>query len=393
VIDRHLNFTVIALSDGCAPWDLVCHLRSFFEWLLRQADEGVRSVANTLTNAVVTPTVKVSLALPTFTNQSSLEPYVFSSMSQPMNAIYSILLYASYTVVLGAIILSVIWVFAETADIVKRGEGFSTIKKSLIVLALLPFLPKIYDYAVIGLASLNMMIIPREVITSFVGTFASITMLLLGVGAFLAGIVVLLPAILFILIMLLLGAMRVLLTAALAIALPLALSLSLIPVRFVREVGMHMVSMLVNLMMSTVLAAILLRLGAEVAAVIQPTLGSGKFVEAVMLFFMMLATLATPAIALVMAPRAGIALIATSYFLGYMARPAIQAALGLKGAVRTILRAHPQTSRIMRYYRAIRYGAAPWIASRIQARYSAPPKAASPPSPTAPINEEGWWGE
>jgi len=81
VIDQHLNFTVIALSDGCAPWDLVCHLRSFFEWLLRQADEGVKSVANTLTNAVVTPTVKVSLALPTFVNQSSLEPYVFPSMS------------------------------------------------------------------------------------------------------------------------------------------------------------------------------------------------------------------------------------------------------------------------------------------------------------------------
>jgi len=201
---------------------------------------------------------------------------------------------------------------------------------------------------------------------------------------------VLVPAILFILIMLLLGAMRVLLTAALAIALPLALALSLIPVRFVREVGMHMISMLVNLMMSTVLATILLRLGAEVGAVLGPTLGSGKFVEAIMLFFMMLATLATPAIALVMAPRAGIALIATSYFLGYMARPAIQATLKLRGALGTVFGALPHTSRVARYTRVLRHGAAPWIASRI-ARYSSPK--ASPPSPTAPINEEDWWGE
>jgi len=282
---------------------------------------------------VATPVVKVLLALPTFTNQSSLEPYVFSSMSQPMSVMYPVILYASYTVVLGAIVIAVIWVFAETADVVRRGEGFSTIKKSLIVLALLPFIPRIYDYAVTGLASLNMLILPKEVIASFVSTFTSITTILLGVGVFLAGIAVLVPAILFILTMLLLGAMRVLLTAALAVALPLALALSLIPVRFVREVSMHMVSMLVNLMMSTVLAAILLRLSAEVGAILGPTLGSGKFVEALMLFFMMLATLATPAIALVMAPRAGIALIATSYFLGYMARPAIQATLKLRGAL------------------------------------------------------------
>mgnify|MGYP000138418268 CR=1 FL=1 len=388
---NNVNSTLIALSNGgCAPWDLLCHLRSFINWLLQQLAEGFRSAANTLINAVVTPTVKVSLALPTFTNQSSLEPYVFSSMSQPMSVIYPILLYASYGIVLGAIVLAVIWVFAETADIVRRGEGFSTIKKSLIVLALLPFLPRIYDYAVIGLASLNMMILPKEVIASFIGTFTSITLLLLSVGALLAGIAVLVPAILFILIMLLLGAMRVLLTAALAIALPLALALSLIPVRFVREVGMHMISMLVNLMMSTVLASILLRLGAEVGAILGPTLSSGKFVEAVMLFFMMLATLATPAIALVMAPRAGIALIATSYFLGYMARPAIQAALRLRGALGTVFGALPHTSRVVRYTRVLRHGAAPWIASRI-ARYSSPK--ASPPSPTAPINEEDWWGE
>ena len=84
----------------------------------------------------------------------------------------------------GAIVLAVIWVFAETADIVRRCEGFSIIKKSLIVLALLPFISGIYDYAVVGLVSLNMMIIPREVIMSFVGTFALITLILLGIGAF-----------------------------------------------------------------------------------------------------------------------------------------------------------------------------------------------------------------
>jgi len=58
---------------------------------------------------------------------------------------------------------------------------------------------------------------------------------------------VLLPAILFILTMLLLGTMKVLSTAALAIALLLALALSLVPVRFVKEIYMHIISMLINL--------------------------------------------------------------------------------------------------------------------------------------------------
>jgi len=269
------------------------------------------------------PILLLSLSVPLFDPSLSSSPYVARWLSGPMLSVYKDVQLGAYALATVALMVSVIVVMVfDSAE--KQGEALSTLKRSLLILAFIAGLRILYDYsATLTLGFVDLVFTShRDVWDRFMGQIAGSIVAAVTQFGLLGGWSFILAVLSVGFFLLVLAALKLLLMTVLAVLLPLALALTMVPLRPVREAGMSMISMLVNLHLATILTAVVFRLGAEVAAAPAPSDLAAALLRIIVLFACSLA----PAIGLVMAPRAGIVMTLTGMFLGYAARPAIEQA-------------------------------------------------------------------
>ena len=316
--------------ETCEPLDVVCwirnlgcHLGNFIRMTVNAAYCNAIEPAGEAVKGLFEPILLLSLSVPLFDPSLSSSPYVARWLSGPMLSVYEDVQLGAYVLATVALTVSVIVVMIfDSAE--KLGEALSTLKRSLLILALIAGLRILYDYsATLTLGFIDLVFTShRDVWDRFMGQIAGSIVAAVTQFGLLGGWSFILAVLSVGFFLLVLAALKLLLMTVLAVLLPLALALTMVPLRPVREAGMSMISMLVNLHLATMLTAVVFRLGAEVAAAPAPSDVAAALLRIIVLFACSLA----PAIGLVMAPRAGIVMTLTGMFLGYAARPAIEQA-------------------------------------------------------------------
>lgn len=300
---------------ACEWWDFACRITV---WLQDQLYESAQRVGH----VVSPPVIRLSIAIPIF--NISVPPelegmYVETSLKGPMQELYVASRLAGFGILGASLVLSAIWVLGESLDVVKQGEGMATLKRVILSAALIFLADRIYDVFALGMAYVNYIILPKEVAEVFFGGLFLIWLALTAFLPFGGGFMVLIASILIAIAMLILSGLRLLLTAALASLLPVAIALSNVPFRAVREIGMNMMTILTGLVVVTTVTAAIFRLGASIAGATPIRLDdpAGTLLKLVMI----MASLAAPALALVIVPRASIIMFATAAFYGYILTP------------------------------------------------------------------------
>ena len=314
---------------------------------------GLEAAFRKIVEGIASPALKIGVALPTFENFSiaKLRTYIVTALGDAMVRVYNIAMLVAYGIVGVALMLSGFWVLGESMDLMRQGEGMSTLRRVVLVAALIPLARYVYDYAALGIAYANSLIAPPATVATLVGAAGGVSLgAALGI-ALLGGWIIFGVFALIGFVLLVLGALRLMLVAVLASLLPVALALTLIPLSFVRNVGFAMVSTLTNLMLATLMCSAIYRFGAAIASSI-PSIFGKDVIEALMSFVILFACMLAPAISLVLAPRASIGIWLASYFLGTVAKPvATQVARQVAPTIRAGLGAvgsyleHAATSR------------------------------------------------
>jgi len=307
-------------GDGCAWYDVMCHLTHFFEWLITQGFRTALKPFEPVVNYMLAqPLLRLGLAIPVF-NASGPQPFVTRILSDAMEGVWTASLGVGYGILAAAFIVSIAWLAGEALDVVRSGEATLFMRRALVIAVLMPVSAKLYDCAAMLIAMINSYILPIHdfvqycdslagtIITAAAGLslFGGWTFLL---GIFLTGFV-----------LMTLGAMRLLLIAILAALLPVALALSVFPWQPVRRFGETMLSMLINLLLASIVCAALFRFG----AILAQHYAGGDWVDTAMRIIVFFACALAPALSLILAPRASIGLYMTSMFLGYAFRPWIR---------------------------------------------------------------------
>ena len=311
--------TASSSSDGggCAWWDVPCHLMHFFEWFVTEGARVALKPFEPLINyTLAQPLVFLGASLPVF-EAPQPQPFASDALSDAMYSLWSVSMYIGFAILAAGLMVSALWLLGEAGGVVRAGEAALCMKRALIIAVLIPISAKLYDFSAHLIALANSYILPMKDFATYCDSLAGTIVSLALISGLFGGWTFLLGVLLVGFVLLVLGAMRLLLTAVLASLLPVALALSVFPLSFVRRFGETMLSMLANLSLATIVCAAVFRFGAALAHYY----AGGDWVETAMRIIVFFACALAPALSLVLAPRASIGLYLTSMFLGYVARP------------------------------------------------------------------------
>jgi len=305
----------------CSRFDTGCQLQRVFILIINWVYcHTAGAVGSFISGYLYMPAARLGIAVPTFSWPQS-DSYATPLLADAMRSLYDKALVISVAVAVVGFMLSLIFVLLEQMGVERAGEGLASAKRILLVAVLLPVLDRLYDAFAHAAGVAAYIIAPPKTIEALAGWAAGLSV----ASGLLLLVMIAVPIVSFLL--LILAAMKLLLTAVLAALLPLGVSLSLVPWRIVREAGLRMLSMLVNLVLASILTAAVYAFGAALIAPLDEFLTStgsvGLGAAIVAKTAVVLASLAAPALGLVMAPRAGIVMTLTAMAFGYAVRPII----------------------------------------------------------------------
>ena len=221
---------------------------------------------------------------------------------------------AAYVLLPLPVIIGALAIGLEGFGLVKEGEGMLMIKKSLWTAVLIPISMTLYDYSAHLLSALTHYICPPDVFGYYFG------LALTGVG--LLAIIIDPLILLFILVIAIAGAVRVLAVATLAAIMPILLVLSLIP--RVNRVAFALIETLIALMLVQLVGGAMIAM----ASAIVSGISNSSLEESLVRIMIAFASLSIPLIAPMFIGRGGFASFAASALLGYTVFPAFQAFRG-----------------------------------------------------------------
>ena len=254
--------------------------------------------------------VKLVLAnpVPEYADWGSEEEVSWYELRTPeILELYSVSKTIAYALLPVVIVIGALAVGLEGFGFVREGEGILILKRSIWIAVLIPLSMPLYEYSVHMLSAITHAICPPDKLAYYFGV--SVT----GVGllAFIIDPLIFL----FLLIIAIAGALRILAIATLAAILPLLIVLSLVPL--VGRIARSLIEVLVSLAFTQLVTGAMISMAVSIAGSIY---GSG-WVEGMVKLIIAFASLAVPLIAPMLIGRSGFATFAASTLLGYTAWP------------------------------------------------------------------------
>ena len=212
------------------------------------------------------------------------------------------------------IIIGALSIGLESFGIVREGEGMLMIKKSLWIVILIPLSMMLYEYSVHLLSAITHYLCPPDTLSWYLGIgFTSVGLLAVIIDPLIF---------LFMLVVAIAGAIRILAVATLASILPILLVLSLIP--RIGDVARMLIETLISLTLVQLIAGAMISMAVAIASGIPGSSLEGAIVRVMIA----IASLTIPLIAPMFIGRSGFAKFAASALLGYTILPAFHAFRG-----------------------------------------------------------------
>ncbi len=247
-----------------------------------------------------------------------------------IDELFNLCLLPSYFILVLNGTLSVIVLALEVTGVTSEGEALACVKRVLLAAALIPLSKYIYNYLALFTTSIAYAIAPPDKIGAYIGQIATFFSALVIAGIFSLGSI-LVAFFIAILPLYIAAAMRLLLTAVLAGLLPLSIALAIAPIRFVRNLGMRMLSLLFALLFAPIVIAAIIRVASEAGSLIPgagPVFSPSWWVALFIALVIWLSGLAAPLIAVAIVHEAGLGLAVASGILSFAARPLFQQVMG-----------------------------------------------------------------
>ncbi len=208
------------------------------------------------------------------------------------------------------IVLGALSIGLESFGLIREGEGMLMVKKSLWIAVLIPLSMLLYEYSVHLLSAITYYLCPPDTLSWYLG---------IGFGSIGGLAIIIDPLILlFILVVAVAGAVRILAVATLAAILPILLVLSLIPK--INRIAAMLIETLIALTLVQLVAGAMI----AVASAIAMGIPSSGLEDAIVKVMIAIASLTIPLIAPMFVGRSGFASFAASALLGYTVYPAVR---------------------------------------------------------------------
>ncbi len=212
------------------------------------------------------------------------------------------------------IVLGALSIGLEGFGLVREGEGMLMIKKSLWIAILIPLSMMLYEYSIHLLSAITHFLCSPDTLSWYLGIgFTSVGLLAVIIDPLIF---------LFMLVVAIAGAIRILAVATLASILPILLVLSLIP--RVDNIARMLIETLISLALVQLIAGAMISMAVAIASGIPGSSLEGAIVRVMIA----IASLTIPLIAPMFIGRSGFAKFAASALLGYAVFPAFHALRG-----------------------------------------------------------------
>ena len=208
------------------------------------------------------------------------------------------------------IVLGALSIGLESFGLIREGEGMLMVKKSLWIAILIPLSMLLYEYSVHLLSAITYYLCPPDTLSWYLGiSFGSIGGLAIIIDPLI---------LLFILVVAVAGAVRILAVATLTAILPILLVLSLIPK--INRIAAMLIETLIALTLVQLVAGAMIAIASAIAMGIP----GSSLEDAIVKVMIAIASLTIPLIAPMFVGRSGFASFAASALLGYTVYPAVR---------------------------------------------------------------------
>jgi len=282
---------------------------SAFNWLVDQLNGAFWGAVGPLLRAL--SKLVLGNPVPEYADWGPVENVSWYEIRVPeMLGLYGKAKLVAYALLPLPIVLGALSIGLEGFGLIREGEGMLMVKKSLWIAILIPLSMMLYEYSVHLLSAITYYLCPPDTLSWYLGIgFGSI-----GVLAIIIDPLILL----FILVVAIAGAVRILAVATLAAILPILLVLSLIPK--INRIATMLIETLIALTLVQLVAGAMIAMAAAIATGIP----GSSLEDSIVKIMIAIASLTIPLIAPMFIGRSGFASFAASALLGYTVYPAVR---------------------------------------------------------------------
>ncbi len=282
---------------------------SAFNWLVDQLNGAFWGAVGPLLRAL--SKLVLGNPVPEYADWGPVENVSWYEIRVPeMLELYDKAKLVAYALLPLPIVLGALSIGLESFGLVKEGEGMLMVKKSLWTAILIPLSMILYGYSVHLLSAITYYLCPPDTLSWYLGISSGS----MGVLAIIIDPLILL----FILVVAIAGAVRILAVATLAAILPILLVLSLVPK--INRVATMLIETLIALTLAQPVAGAMITMAAAIAMGIP----GSSLEDSIVKIMIAIASLTIPLIAPMLIGRSGFASFAASTLLGYTVYPAVR---------------------------------------------------------------------
>ena len=282
---------------------------SAFNWLVDQLNGAFWGAVGPLLRAL--SKLVLGNPVPEYADWGPVENVSWYEIRVPeMLGLYDKAKLVAYALLPLPIVLGALSIGLESFGLVMEGEGMLMVKKSLWTAILIPLSMILYGYSVHLLSAITYYLCPPDTLSWYLGISSGS----MGVLAIIIDPLILL----FILVVAIAGAVRILAVATLAAILPILLVLSLVPK--INRIATMLIETLIALTLAQPVAGAMITMAAAIAMGIP----GSSLEDSIVKIMIAIASLTIPLIAPMLIGRSGFASFAASTLLGYTVYPAVR---------------------------------------------------------------------